>query len=247
MEYKFILNDFEGPLDLLLHLIDKSKIDIYDIPINSITDQYISYLEKMEELNMDVTSEFLVMASTLLQIKSNRLLPKREDLREDEEDPEAELISRLIEYKKYKEAAKEIKLMGEDHSQRFYKKQEDLSYLLEDEIALENISIEELGNAFNKVLSLNKKHSEDRELKIESLKREEFPVEDSIERLRDMLKDNNSLIFEDVFDIESSRGEIISMFLAILELAKVNYIRIIQEVNYESIYIKRVGEVDGRN
>jgi len=247
MEYKFILNDFEGPLDLLLHLIDKSKIDIYDIPINSITDQYISYLEKMEELNLDVTSEFLVMASTLLQIKSNRLLPKKEDIEDDEEDPESQLIARLIEYKKYKEAAKEIKVMGEDHNQRFYKKQEDLSYLLEDEIALENIDLEELSNAFNKILILNKKHSDEKNVELESLKREEFPVEDSIDRLKSILDTRNSIIFEEVFDIESSRSEIISMFLAILELAKINYIRIIQENNYESIYIKRVGELDGRN
>ena len=152
---EFIIKDFEGPLDLLLHLIDKSKIDIYDIPINSITDQYIRYLNDMERLNMDITSEFLVMASTLIHIKSNRLLPKKVEL-EDEKDPEVELINRLIEYKKYKEMSKEFKLMGEKHNSRVYKRQEDLSYLIEDELTLKNISLEDLQKAFNKVLYLNK-------------------------------------------------------------------------------------------
>lgn len=241
MKYNVILNDFEGPLDLLLHLIDKSKIDIYDIPINSITDQYISYLEKMEELNLDITSEFLVMASTLLQIKSNRLLPKKEDLEDDEEDPEVELINRLIEYKKYKEAAKEIKTMGEKHKLRFYKKQEDLSYLLEDELALEDVSLEQLNKAFTKVLALNKKYGEESNIDIQSLKREEFPVESSIDKLKYIFTEKDEIYFEDAFDIKSHRSEIVSMFLAILELAKIQYISIFQDDNYSRICLKRVG------
>lgn len=237
MSYKIQLNTFEGPLDLLLHLISKAKIDIYDIPINSITDQYLSYLEKMEEFNLEITSEFLVMASTLLQIKSNRLLPKREDIEEDEEDPEEELINRLIEYKKYKEAALELKTMGEKSNQRFYKKQEDLSYMIEGELTLEDISLEQLSNAFQKILELNKKFNEEIEMDIINLKREEFPVEKSMNKLKDILNLNGEIYFEDVFNIESCRSEIISMFLAILELTKIKFIRLRQKNNYSKISI----------
>lgn len=246
MTYNFIIDDFEGPLDLLLHLIDKSKIDIYDIPINSITDQYILYLDRMEELNLDVTSEFLVMASTLLQIKSKRLLPKKEDLDEDEEDPEIELITRLIEYKKYKEAAKEIKSMSEDHQHRFYKKQEDLSYLIEDEMALEDVSLDQLKMALDRVLVKSKKLVSDTKIEFKSLEREEFPVEESIEKLKNLLDDEARFSFEEAFDLDSSRSEIISMFLAILELAKISYIKIDQEDNYGQIYIRKVGDLNGK-
>lgn len=108
MEYKIVLESFEGPMDLLLHLIEKAKIDIYDIPINEITEQYLAYLSKMEELDLEVTSDFLIMASTLLEIKSKLLLPqpkkeKSEDDTEDEGDPRLELVKKLVEYKKYKE------------------------------------------------------------------------------------------------------------------------------------------------
>lgn len=237
MKYNVRLNSFEGPLDLLLHLIDEAKIDIYDIPINLITDQYISYLEKMEELNLEITSEFLVMASSLLQIKSNRLLPKREELDEDEEDPEEELINRLIEYKKYKEAAKEIKSMGEKHTKRFYKKQEDLSYLIEGELALEDVSLEQLSSAFQKILELNRRFNEETEFDMISLRREEYPVEKSMKKLKNLLNLNNEMYFEDVFNIESCRSEIISMFLAILELTKIKLIKLKQKNNYSRISI----------
>ena len=119
MEYKIILESFEGPMDLLIHLIDKAEIDIYDIPINEITEQYIKYITKMEELDLEVTSEFLVMAATLLEIKSRMLLPpiKKEtdgdQLEMEEIDPRLELVRRLVEYKKYKHVSKELQSLEE--------------------------------------------------------------------------------------------------------------------------------------
>ncbi len=114
MEYKIVLESFEGPMDLLLHLIDEAEIDIYDIPINEITEQYIDYITKMEEMDLEVTSEFLVMASTLLEIKSKMLLPQvdkndGEQLEMEEADPRLELVKRLVEYKKFKYASRELR------------------------------------------------------------------------------------------------------------------------------------------
>ena len=122
MGIAYKLQVFEGPLDLLLHLIEKNKVDIYDIPIVTITEQYLEYVEQMQERDMDVMSEFLVMAGTLLQIKSKMLLPKEEEEEVEEEDPRAELVRRLLEYKMYKYAALELKDMELDASHNLYKK-----------------------------------------------------------------------------------------------------------------------------
>src|SRR5574344_16979 len=115
MDYKIMIDVFEGPMDLLLHLIEKAEIDIYDIPINLIAEQFLDYIRQMEELNLDITSDFLVMAATLLEIKSKMLLPKdkvpEDESFVEEEDPRMELVSRLVEYKKYKDAAEELRLM----------------------------------------------------------------------------------------------------------------------------------------
>ncbi len=241
MEYNILLDVFKGPLDLLLHLIDDAKIDIYDIPINLITDQYLSYLDEMESLNLDITSEFLVMASTLLQIKSNRLLPKKVVEDEDEEDPEELLIKRLIEYKKYKEIANEIKIMGEDHYRRFYKKQEDFADLIEDELLLEEVSLEQLSIAFKKIIEMNKEITEELDLSILKIHREEFPVERSMDKLKNMLKNTKEFYFEEAFNLSACKSEIISMFLAILELTKIKFIRLKQNKNYSQISIVKSG------
>ena len=123
-KYLLKIDNFEGPLDLLCHLIDKNKMDIYDINLSEITDQYIEYLKKQEELNLEIASEFLVMASTLLYLKSKKLLPKQED--EEEELTEEELIRRIIEYKKFKEISKKLKENYLEYSNRYYKLQEEI-------------------------------------------------------------------------------------------------------------------------
>lgn len=121
MELEFKLEKFEGPLDLLLHLIDKNKVDIYDIPIAEITDQYMDYVRQMEEEDMDVMSEFLVMAATLLDIKCRMLLPKEVDEEGEEEDPRAELVQKLLEYKMYKYMSAELRDMGACADQTLYR------------------------------------------------------------------------------------------------------------------------------
>ena len=123
-KYSIKINNFEGPLDLLCHLIDKNKMDIYDINISEITDQYIKYIEQMEKMNLEITSEFLVMSSTLLYLKSKHLLPKQQE--DEEEITEEELIRRIIEYKKYKEITKKLKENFLQYSKRFYKLPEEI-------------------------------------------------------------------------------------------------------------------------
>ena len=123
-KYSIKINNFEGPLDLLCHLIDKNKMDIYDINISEITDQYIKYIEQMEKMNLEITSEFLVMSSTLLYLKSKHLLPKQQD--DEEEITEEELIRRIIEYKKFKEITKKLKENFLQYSKRFYKLPEEI-------------------------------------------------------------------------------------------------------------------------
>lgn len=125
-KYSIKLNNFEGPLDLLCHLIDKNKMDIYDINLSEITDQYIEYIRQMEQINLEVTSEFLVMSSTLLCLKSRHLLPKNQE--DEEEITEEELIRRIIEYKKYKEITKRLKADFLEYSKRFYKNQKRFSF-----------------------------------------------------------------------------------------------------------------------
>ena len=124
-KYAIKIENFEGPLDLLCHLIDKNKMNINDIKLSEITDQYIDYINKMEEMNLEVTSEFLVMASTLIFLKSKSLLPKLEE--EEEELSEEELLRRIMEYKKYKEITKELRSMYNDNARRFYKSAEEIN------------------------------------------------------------------------------------------------------------------------
>ena len=155
MEYEIILDKFEGPLDLLYHLIEKDKVDIYDIPIYKITSQYISYINDMKELDLEITSEFLIMASTLIEIKSKMLLPKKdkEDITHDEDqlDPREELVKRLIEYKRYKEASIELKSRESTYKNIYYKRKEEIEYL-DDELDLEDISLKNIVDLYEKIL-----------------------------------------------------------------------------------------------
>ena len=131
--YQITINDFEGPLDLLLHLIKKQDMDIMDISIEEITKQYLEFIEKMEEMNLNVASEYLIMAAELLEIKSSILLPKKEVEDEEEEDPRENLINRLIEYKKYKEITGEFEKLEESRKKYFTKEMEDLSVYRDEE------------------------------------------------------------------------------------------------------------------
>ena len=198
MEYKIVLETFEGPLDLLLHLIEKAKVDIYDIPISDITDQYMLYLDNMKELDLEIASEFIVMASTLLEIKSKMLLPAKNNTNDniqmemEETDPRAELVRRLIEYKKYKKVAEEFKIQELNQNKVFYKPKEEFAYTKED-VELENLDLDELVKVLNKVLS--KKNKKVKPINIDEIQREEVTLEECIKKIKYELEIKNKILY----------------------------------------------------
>lgn len=242
MAYPIKLQTFEGPLDLLLHLINQAEVDIYDIPIAEITDQYLSYLYSMQEFKIDIASEFLVMAATLLAIKSKMLLPKHEDLElvpfddVEEVDPREELVLRLIEYKRYKSVSESLKELEFVRSQVYTRPPEDLSQLQIDSIEQKpnyNISILQLFVAFQSIL---KKHRH--EHRITTINKEEISVRDKIEEIQLLLMNRTDKVyFSQLFQSVWTRSELVITFLAILELIKLKKIRIVQSINFEDIQI----------
>ena len=241
MEYKIMIDEFEGPMDLLLHLIDRAEIDIYDIPINKISQQFIQYIKDMEVLNLDVTSEFLIMASTLLEIKSKMLLPIEEKPESDEsgegeEDPREELVRRIVEYKKYKEAAKELKEYEDLYSKMYLKPKEELIFDLEENVELSGLKVGDLFKCFNKMLE--KSSIKSNPLDIDEIQREEYTLKGCIETIKLSLEKNESIRFSDLFDLEStSKPEIIAYFLSVLELIASKHIGVRQECDFSDLLI----------
>jgi segregation and condensation protein A len=243
-EYNVKVEAFEGPLDLLLHLINRLEIDIYDIPVAQITEQYLLYIHTMKELQLDVASEYLVMAATLIEIKSKMLLPKHEEelIEEDnefidyEEDPREELMNRLIEYRKYKEAADDLKELEEERSHFFTKPPSDLSGLVNDvepdEVKLD-VSLYDMLGALQKLMR-RKKLQKPLQTRIT---RQEIPIEKRMEELiRDLRTFKGRKHFYDLFP-ETSKEYIVVTFLAILELLKKNTILLEQDNNFADIFV----------
>lgn len=243
MQYNIILDSFEGPLDLLLHLINKTEVDIYDIPVAKITDQYMSYIHTMQELELDIASEYLVMAATLLAIKSQMLLPKQEEELfsadhdfMDEDDPREELMNRLIEYRKYKEAAEQLKERESDRSLIFSKSPSDLKPFIDHEKKEPqkiNASLYDVLNAFQQLL----KRKAIKVPKHTTIDRQDYPIEKRMEDIIDHLKSNNGkCYFNDLFHFEE-KSKIIVSFLAVLELMKAKKITCTQDTNFADIMI----------
>ncbi|MGG3574929.1 segregation/condensation protein A [Bacillus gobiensis] len=241
MEYHVKIDAFEGPLDLLLHLINNLEIEIYDIPVAEITEQYLLYVHAMQVLELDIASEYLVMAATLLSIKSKMLLPKQEeelfdDEFSEEEDPREELIEKLIEYKKYKNAAKSLKEREEDRQNAFSKPPSDLSeYAKEAEMKNENLSVSvyDMLGAFQKMMNRKKLNKPEET----TISRQEIPIEDRMNQIVDFLKVSKKRIkFEELFPHEQ-KDHMVVTFLAVLELMKNQQIRIEQEHNFSDIFI----------
>ncbi|TFB24097.1 segregation/condensation protein A [Filobacillus milosensis] len=237
--YEVKLDTFEGPLDLLLHLINQYEIDIYEVPLREITDQYLNYIHTMQELHLDVASEYLVMAATLLAIKSQMLLPKQEldDVEDEyEEDPREELIQRLIEYRKYKEASVELKERESEANQIFTREPADLSEY-ENQIKVtksEDLTVVDLAQAFQKVLR-RKKLLEPMETTIQ---RQEISIDERMDQVIDQLQQTNGKRkFEELFPYRE-KFEIVATFLALLELMKAVKIACYQISNFEDIMVE---------
>ena len=242
-DYKVRLDLFEGPLDLLLHLIKKNELDIYDIPISTITRQYLEYITLMKELNLEIAGEFLVMASTLLQIKSDMLLPSfSEEVSSDlDEDPRAELIRRLLEYMKFKDAAIMLDnrdLAGRDlFTCKLVEPQPEISSSEDECLEME---LFDLIAAFQGVL---KKHPVDT---FHEVTAEAVSISERITEILTILQGRNFLRFDELFRDSFSRENLIASFLAILELCKLKMVRILQTGQFAEIFITpAVADTDG--
>ena len=241
MEYKITINDFEGPMDLLLHLIKKQDMDIFDISIEEITKQYLNFINEMEELNLNIASEYLVMAAELLEIKSFILLPKNKLEEESiEEDPREKLINRLIEYKKYKEVTKKFKELEDSRKNYFTKSVNDLDeYKSEDQnIDLGDVDLDKLLDAFSKFLS----RKQDEKPLNTKISKKEYSVNKRCEEIKKVLFKKKKINFEELFDFYS-KDYVIVTFLSILSLAKKQEIEIMQEDNFNKIYLSLRGEL----
>jgi segregation and condensation protein A len=241
--FRIALPNFEGPLDLLLHLIREHRVDILDIPIALITEKYLGHLERMKEINLDIAGEFLVMASTLLQLKSRLLLPKEEvpplegELAVDPTDPRAELVRRLLEYQKYRHAADQ--LLGADLLDRdvFARRvSNDRVALDPEEIGFKEISVYKLIEALDRVL----KSLEPR--LVHEVMRDRLSLSDAIHAIADKLRAAGPVKFLDLFTGQRTRSAVVVTFLALLEMAKLRLIRIFQAEGEAEILVQAKGE-----
>ena len=234
MEYKVILNDFEGPLDLLLHLIKQSNISIYDISIDQIAKQYMDYINKMEEFNLTVASEYLIMAAELIEIKSSSLLPKQETHEDEyEEDRREKLISRLIEYEQYKNITKSLKVLETSRKDIYTKLPSELTeFNVTEEKEIEPLDLSLLLDAFNNFLQ----RKEDEKPLNTKITNKEYSVDVRSHEIFSILKDKKRMNFYDLFN-NSSRDYIVVTFLSILDLAKKQKIKLIQDNNFNNIVL----------
>ena len=242
------LQVFEGPLDLLLHLIEINKIDIYDIPISLITDQYLEYIHKMQEQNMEIMSEFLVMAATLLRIKSKMLLPAEPKNEEVPEDPREELVERLLEHKMYKYMALELKDRQIDASKSLFKGRTLPSDMVYEEPPVDldalvgDMNLQKLHQIFLDVLKRQEDKIDPIRSKYGRIEQEEVSLSDRIDGLLDYGKAHGKFSFRQFLSKKRSKTYVIVSFLAVLELMKSGMIKIIQEDTFGDILIEMTGE-----
>ena len=233
-KYVVTIDNFDGPLDLLLHLIKEQDIDIYDIKIEDITKQYLDYIRHMKELNLEIASEYLVMASELIEMKSKMLLPKKREKEDDdyEEDPRELLIERLLAYKKYKEVTSEFKDLELNRKMVFTREPDNLNrYVKEDENS-EELGVADLIDAFNNLL---KRKELDRPIATKITKKE-LSVTEKVNKIKNILRNKKKINFEDIFEV-STKEEVIISFLSVLEMVKKDEILLTQEGNFKNIVI----------
>lgn len=235
MSYNVIIAKmgFDGPLDLLLQLIDKAKIDIKDIFISDITEQYLSHIREMEKLDMDVTSEFLELAATLLEIKSRSMLPKPQPPEEGEEDPEQALIRRLTEYKAFKEAGKVLQDMSGRTEGMYFRLQEELSAASKAELT--DVSLDSLASAFGRLL--RRIQEEEAGEPVKEIERERVSVQLQLGFIREQLRKKRRVSFYELLRGRRDRDTIVTTFMAMLELWRLNNIRLEQDELFSDIIL----------
>ena len=241
------LEVFEGPLDLLLHLIDKNKIDIYDIPIVEITNQYMEYIRNMQREDLNIMSEFLVMAATLLDIKCRMLLPKEVNEEGEEEDPRQELVEQLLQYKMYKYIAYELKDRELDSDMILYKgptiPEEVKEYVepVDLDKLLGNLTLQKLGAIFQEVMKRQTDKIDPVRSKFGKIEKEEVTLTDKFTYIHGYMKDHQKFSFRQLLEKQHTKMHIVVTFLAILEMMKLGEINVRQEETCGDIMIETTG------
>ena len=241
------LEVFEGPLDLLLHLIDKNKIDIYDIPIVEITNQYIEYIRNMQREDLNIMSEFLVMAATLLDIKCRMLLPKEVNEEGEEEDPRQELVEQLLQYKMYKYIAYELKDRELDSDMILYKgptiPEEVKEYVepVDLDKLLGDLTLQKLGAIFQEVMKRQTDKIDPVRSKFGKIEKEEVTLTDKFTYIHGYMKDHQKFSFRQLLEKQHTKMHIVVTFLAILEMMKLGEINVRQEETCGDIMIETTG------
>lgn len=236
-KYAIKIDNFEGPLDLLCHLIDKNKMDIYDIKISEITDQYIAYINEMEKMNLEITSEFLIMASTLLYLKSKGLLPKQQE--DEEEITEEELIERIIAYKKYKEITKKFRENLEEYSRRYYRAQENIE--LPKQKLDEIYSMSMIPEVYSKIINRKKEMINENAKNIEKIAiTESYSVGDKVKEMFRELIRKPKFVFNKLYKVsEHNKQEVVTAFTGLLELSRRSKVNTIQEELFGDIVVQK--------
>ena len=236
-KYAIKIENFEGPLDLLCHLIEINKMNIYDIQINEITDQYIQYLNQMEEMNLEIASEFVVMASTLLYLKSKKLLPKQEE--EEEEVTEEELIRRIIEYKKFKEISKVLKQNYIQNGNRYYKNQENIE--LPKQKLKKDYDNTVIPNIYNKLIERNRVKINQNAKNIEKIALvENYTVASKVKEMFKVLVKQKRFVFNKLFSLNKhNKQEVVTAFSGLLEMSRRKKVETTQEELFGDITVEK--------
>ena len=238
------LEVFEGPLDLLLHLIEKNKIDIYDIPIVEITDQYMEYIHAMEREDLGVMSEFMVMAATLLDIKCKMLLPKEVNEEGEEEDPRAELVEKLLEYKMYKFMSYELKDKMDDAANVFFKEptlpDEVMQYKepVDPKELLAGLTLEKLNAIYKSIIRIQEDKVDPIRSKFGTIEKEEVSLSDKMIEIKEFARTHRKFSFRNLLESQSSKVQVIVTFLSILELMKMGHIHVEQDGLFDDISVE---------
>lgn len=250
MAISYKLEKFEGPLDLLLHLIEKNKVDIYDIPIVEITQQYLDYVSKMDKEDLNIVSDFLVMAATLLEIKARMLLPAETDEEGEEEDPRAELVARLLEYKKYKMLSQELADLEDQAGGVLYKAptvpKEVAKYEppVDLDKLLDGLTLAKLQRIFQSVMKRQQDKLDPIRSSFGTIKREPVSLEERIIDVMRFARKHRTFSFRQMLERQGDKLEIVVTFLAVLELMKIGKIHLTQEHTFDDMYIETL-EAEG--
>ncbi|MBQ6550558.1 MAG: segregation/condensation protein A [Lachnospiraceae bacterium] len=244
MSIEVKLSAFEGPLDLLLLLIEKNKVDIYDIPIVTITDQYMEYVNSLPGDDLDLLSDFLLLASTLLDIKARMLLPKEEDENGEEIDPRSELVERLIEYKEFKKISEELREIYGEEEQPFFRDpsfpEEVLRYRppIDFDALFSGITGEELREAFRTVLLREREKVDPEKSRFGTIKKDPVRLADKVRLIKRISEKKGKFTFKELFEDAHTRSDVVVTFIACLELVRIGYLKVKQRKTFSDIRLE---------